>query len=177
MGDLRIRAGRPDDVEALFAIHRESAMTAYVEVFPPERYRFPEEEMRAHWSSSLRDGDVDALVAERDGAAVGFTTVSPGWLRNLFVLPAEWGRGTGGALHDEAVELLRREGDLAQLWVLERNARARRFYEARGWRDDGGRSRSQFPPHPLELRYALRLERGVGPIPIPHPPKGETGRG
>ena len=93
------------------------------------------------------------------------------------MLPAEWGRGAGAALHDEAHALLRRDGAIAHLWVLEANERARRFYEARGWREDGGRSRSEFPPHPLELRYALRLgERRcaspVGPIPNPHPPKG-----
>lgn len=157
MGALSIRTGRPHDAEALFAIHRESAMTAYVEVFPPDRYRFPDEEMRAHWVSVLGDPGCEVVLAEHDGVPVGFASISPGWLRNLFVVPAEWGRGAGGALHDEAVEVLRGHGPRAQLWVLEQNARARRFYESRGWRDDGGRCNSQFPPHPLELRYSLDL--------------------
>jgi GNAT superfamily N-acetyltransferase len=155
---LELRAGRSEDAEALFSIHRESAMTAYVEIFPPGRYRFPDAEMRAHWVSVLDAPDVDVVVAERDGVPVGFASVSAGWLRALFVAPAEWGRGAGGALHDEAVGLLRRRGGSdAHLWVLEQNSRARRFYETRGWRDDGGRTNSKFPPHPLELRYSLVL--------------------
>ena len=42
MGALSIRAAGPNDAETLFAIHRESATTAYVEIFPPDRYRFPD---------------------------------------------------------------------------------------------------------------------------------------
>jgi GNAT superfamily N-acetyltransferase len=161
MGPLSIRAARLDDSETLFAIHRESATAAYAEIFPPDRYRFPDAQMRKVWVEALRSEDISGLIAERAGCPVGFTTVSPGWLRNLFVLPGEWGRGTGAALHDEAVALLRRHAAIAHLWVLEANDRARRFYEARGWRDDGGRSRSEFPPHPVELRYALRFVDGA----------------
>ena len=175
MGSLSIRAGVDADAETLFAIHRESAMTAYVEIFPPDRYRFPEDRMRAHWGEALRDDETDVLVAERAGAPVGFATVSPGWLRNLFVVPAEWGHGAGGALHDEAVEVLRGHGAGARLWVLEENPRARRFYERRGWRDDGGRTRSAFPPYPVELRYSLAL--GGRTHPKPPPTQGDELRG
>jgi GNAT superfamily N-acetyltransferase len=183
MDGLSIRAAEPDDAETLFAIHRESAMTAYVEIFPPDRYRFPDAEMREVWAGALRDAATSVLIAERSGSPVGFATVSPGWLRNLFVRPAEWGRGAGAALHDEAVGVLRRGGgSIARLWVLEANERARRFYEARGWRDDGGRSRSEFPPHPLELRYALRLGEGLRAQPgrthpKPPPTQGDELRG
>jgi GNAT superfamily N-acetyltransferase len=183
MGTLSIRAARPDEAETLFAIHRESAMTAHVEIFPPDRYRFPDAEMREVWARALRDGKTTVVIAERAGNPVGFATVSAGWLRNLFVLPSEWGRGAGAALHDEAVALLRRcGGAIAQLWVLEANERARRFYEARGWRDDGGRSRSEFPPHPVELRYALRLGEGRRAPPgrthpEPPPTQGDELRG
>ena len=177
MGLLSIRAARPDDAETLFTIHCESATTAHVKIFPPDRYRFPDAQMRKVWVEALRSDDVSALIAERVGSPVGFATFSPGWLRNLFVLPSEWGRGAGAALHDEALGLLRSRGPIAHLWVLEANERARRFYEARGWRDDGGRSRSEFPPHPVELRYSLRLgERRAQPgrtHPEPPPTQGE----
>jgi GNAT superfamily N-acetyltransferase len=182
MGPLSIRAARLDEAETLFTIHRESVTTAHVKIFPPDRYRFPDAQMRKVWAAALRSDDTSVLIAERAGSPVGFTTVSPGWLRNLFVLPAEWGRGAGAALHDEALALLRRDGAIAHLWVLEANERARRFYEARGWRADGGRSRSEFPPHPLELRYALRLsERRAAPPgrthPEPPPTQGDEVRG
>jgi GNAT superfamily N-acetyltransferase len=173
-----LRRCTPDDAEILFAIHRESAMAAYVHIFPPDRYRFPDDEMRAHWVAALADPDTDMVVAERGlrrrlggadrgrtgfaGAAGGFTPigfvgVSPGWLRNLFVLPGEWGSGAGSLLHDEAVRLLRAKEAGARLWVLEENERARRFYEHRGWRHDGERRPSDYPPYPPALRYVLEV--------------------
>lgn len=163
------RAGR-DDAGTLFAIHRESAMTAYVHIFPPDRYTFPDAEMRAHWTAQLGGGEATTVIAERSGAAIGFVIVAPGWLRSLFVLPAEWGRGAADALHDEAVELLRGAGEGARLWVLEENARARRFYERRGWLHDGERRPSEYPPYPPALRYALDLERDAAPLGGSGPP-------
>jgi GNAT superfamily N-acetyltransferase len=158
VGGLTLRRAGPNDAETLFAIHRESALAAYVHVFPPDRYAFPDEEMRSHWLHGLGDAETEVVIVERDGTPVGFASVSPGWLRNLFVVPAEWGRGAGPAVHDEAVRLLRDMGEGARLWVLEANERARRFYERRGWRADGERARSDFPPYPPTLRYTLELE-------------------
>jgi diamine N-acetyltransferase len=152
---LTIRRAGGKDAETLYAIHRESALTAYVDIFPPDRYAFPDEEMRAHWVASLEDDDTDVVIAERDGRPVGFAGVSPGWLKNLFVVPDEWGRGAGSALHDEAVALLRAKGEGARLWVLEQNERARRFYERRGWVFEGERRPSEYPPYPPALRYVL----------------------
>jgi RimJ/RimL family protein N-acetyltransferase len=157
MGDLLVRPGGPEDAEAIYAIHRESAMAAYVHVFPPDRYEFPDDQMRRHWNEALRDAATEVVIAEREGRPVGFATVSPGWLRNLFVVPEEWGRGAAAAIHDEAVARLRTMDAGARLWVLEANERARRFYERRGWRPDGERSTSEYPPYPPTLRYALDL--------------------
>lgn len=157
MGDLLLRPAGPEDAEAIYAIHRESAMAAYVHVFPPDRYAFPDDQMRRHWNEALRDAETEVVIAERAGRPVGFATVSPGWLRNLFVVPEEWGRGAGAAVHDEAVARLRTMDAGALLWVLEANERARRFYERRGWRADGERSTSEYPPYPPTLRYALDL--------------------
>jgi putative acetyltransferase len=165
-----LRSGRPDDAETLYAIHRESVLTAYAHIFPPDRYTFPDDEMRAHWVEQLADGEANTVVAERDGRAIGFVVVSPGWLRNIFVVPSEWGRGAGSMLHDNAVELLRAEGAGAHLWVLEQNDQARAFYEHRGWRHDGERQPSDYPPHPPVLRYTLDLGAGADPSLSPtHP--------
>jgi GNAT superfamily N-acetyltransferase len=88
---------------------------------------------------------------------VGIAAFSPGWLNALYVLPDEWGTGIGSGLHDEAVEALRRLGPEARLWVLEQNARARRFYEQRGWRLDGRERVVPFAPNPLDVGYTLPL--------------------
>ncbi len=61
-------------------------------------------------------------------------------------------------LHDEALRTLAAGGSTsARLWVLEDNARARRFYERRGWRRDGSDRVVPFPPHPLDIGYTREL--------------------
>jgi hypothetical protein len=42
-----------------------------------------------------------------------------------------------------------------RLWVLEDNSRARRFYERRGWRENGESRIVEFPPNPLDIGYSL----------------------
>ena len=55
------------------------------------------------------------------------------WLHGLYVVPEEWGSGVAVALHDAALAAMPDCAEL-QLWMLEENHRARRFYEQRGWR-------------------------------------------
>jgi len=55
-------------------------------------------------------------------------------LRRLYVIPDRWGEGIGNLLHDAALQSAQRVGaTTASLWVLEKNKRARAFYEHRGW--------------------------------------------
>jgi len=62
---------------------------------------------------------------------------------------------------DRAVAALREAGvETARLWVLEENARARRFYEKRGWRPDGSTRVVEYPPNPLDVGYSLDLGSG-----------------
>jgi GNAT superfamily N-acetyltransferase len=69
------------------------------------------------------------LVAERDGAVVGFAEVLPGELNHLYVDPHAQGSGVGSALFARATEL---EPAGFELWTFQRNANARAFYAARG---------------------------------------------
>jgi GNAT superfamily N-acetyltransferase len=56
----------------------------------------------------------------------------------FYALPEAWGTGAGRRLMATTVRTLEQAGyEQAALWVLEANARARRFYEAAGWRADG----------------------------------------
>ncbi|MBR0775898.1 GNAT family N-acetyltransferase [Bradyrhizobium diazoefficiens] len=86
------------------------------------------------------DGDeLRGIIAFRDG-----------WIEQLYVLPAAHSRGIGTELLDVAKQ------DCAQLelWTFQRNARARRFYEARGFilaeETKGERNEEQEP----DARYA-----------------------
>ena len=56
----------------------------------------------------------------------------------LYVLPAWWSTGTGRALMDRVLAKVSVAGyRCITLWVLEDNARARRFYERAGFAPDG----------------------------------------
>jgi GNAT superfamily N-acetyltransferase len=70
-------------------------------------------------------------LAEEDGAIVGFSGVKDRELTHLYVDPAAQNRGVGTSLLEHA-KTLSPEGLL--LWVFQRNAGARRFYERHGFR-------------------------------------------
>lgn len=147
-----IRRSSRDEAETLFAIQRAACVEGLAHIFPPDRYPFPESILDA-WRAF--DGTV--LVAERDGRAVGLAAVRDCWLRNLYVIPEAWGTGVAAELHDAALAELPDCGEV-RLWTLERNNRARSFYEKHGWRPNGETRTVEFPPYPRDVGYTLKRE-------------------
>jgi GNAT superfamily N-acetyltransferase len=134
-------------IDTLCEIKREASLAGFAHIFDqPELYPYPDAEARAEMAELLaRDAHVLLDAEER-----GYAIVEDGWLCQLFVRPEAWGTGVAAELHDRAIELGAR-----QLWVMEQNARARRFYERRGWRPDGRTRIVPFEPHPISLGYSL----------------------
>jgi GNAT superfamily N-acetyltransferase len=109
------------------------------------------------------------LVAGRPGEVHGMVDTGPtrdadgsagtGELRSLYLDPTVLGRGLGSALHAAALDLLVAGGFTeATLWVVEGNAPARAFYEARGWVPDGATTRTPVDDEHLdEVRYRRPL--------------------
>jgi len=80
----------------------------------------------------------NTTVAEVDGAVAGFVTVAGDEVEQVFVDAAHRGSGIAGRLLAEAERQVAAAGHRsAWLAVVAGNARARRFYERSGWRDDG----------------------------------------
>ena len=155
---LVVRPALAEDVETLLVIQREAAVDAFAHIYPPERYPFPDDEIRAAWAGALADPDTEVFVAECDGVAAGAVSVGKEFLSTLYVLPAFQGRGVGSALHDLALERLRARGvRLAKLWTLEGIDSGRRFYERRGWALTEETRVVPYPPHPLDVQYARPL--------------------
>ena len=71
----------------------------------------------------------EVWVAEIDAQVVGFAALDGDLLAHMYVRPDVHGNGVGSALFKRARE---RRPDGFSLWVFQRNARARRFYEQRG---------------------------------------------
>jgi ribosomal protein S18 acetylase RimI-like enzyme len=66
---------------------------------------------------------------ENGGMVVGFAAAREGWLDHLYILPDYQGGGLGSQLLDLAME----GQDEVHLWAFQKNTRARRFYEKRGF--------------------------------------------
>ncbi|MFC8519161.1 GNAT family N-acetyltransferase [Streptomyces sp. NPDC057257] len=88
------------------------------------------------------------VVAERDGEVIGWACHGPYRdgevpaggveLYAIYVDPQRYGAGVGRQLIEESVRRCTAAGHTRMyLWVLEGNARARRFYERSGFRPDG----------------------------------------
>lgn len=132
--------------ELLAEIQEAASVAALGHIYGDEP--FPRAEVLERWRTSS-----DEILLDEDG--LGFAAVSPGWLNGLYVRPEAWGTGVAARLHDRALAAL--GPGIARLWVLEENQRARRFYERRGWREDGSTRDVPFPPYPVDLGYAIEI--------------------
>jgi GNAT superfamily N-acetyltransferase len=153
-----IREARPDEASALAEIQRDASLAAFAHVFPPELYPFPMDDVARRWEESLADDEITVLVAEEDDVAAGVAGSRAEWLDGLYVLPQFWSRGVGRALHDDVLERQRAAGcQRCNLWVLENNDHARRFYERLGWAENGTSRVVPFPPKPIDVGYSISL--------------------
>ena len=151
-----IRPARREEAPILAAVQELASLAALAHIFPPERYAYPRDAVQARWAAAVADAESRVLIALGDEGPVGAACVTDGWLEGLYVVPERWGSGLAGALHDRALDELRGLGSTScKLWVLEDNVRARRFYERRGWRENGESRIVEFPPNPLDIGYSL----------------------
>ena len=173
---LQIRRATPDDAVTVATIQVHGHRFAYAGLLPQPAGDDEWIARRAEvWRRLLAaDQPGQGFVAVRADRAIGFVTVGPadeptlpsttGQLFSLYLEPDVIGTGVGRALHECAVDALRAGGFTdAVLWVLEENARARRFYERAGWWFDGTRNDHVRDGHARhELRYRSRLGSATG---------------
>jgi ribosomal protein S18 acetylase RimI-like enzyme len=123
---VTIRSARAADADAiaeLFIAARTSAM-------PWLNDPHTDEETYARIADHVFR-NLEVSVAEREGVVAGFSAIHQGTLEHLYVHPDHQGVGVGSRLLEEAKASV---PDGLELWVFQRNERARRFYEARGFR-------------------------------------------
>jgi GNAT superfamily N-acetyltransferase len=147
-----VRPAVPADAPAMAALHVRAWRAAYAGVMPDEFLAgLAIEEREAMWRRSLTTADLAPaerviLVAEVAGAVLGFTAAGHargddelglGELYAINVDPPAWGGDAGGALLVGASAWLDARFAASILWVVDANARARRFYENAGWAPDG----------------------------------------
>ena len=137
---MTVRLARLADAELLGPLHVDSWRAAYGHLLPDSFFETLDPAARTIRFAEMISEGRTVLVAD-DGEVHGFCSLGPsrdidGWgeVYAIYLRPASWGRGLGAELLSEAEERLADSGfDRAMLWVLERNNRARAFYERRGW--------------------------------------------
>ena len=98
--------------------------------------------------------ECEVAVAERDGGIVSFLARDGEEIRMLYTHPDVVGSGAGSLL----LEAAKASGVAAlELWCFQANIRARKFYEARGFRairfTDGADNEEKMP----DIRYRWQL--------------------
>jgi GNAT superfamily N-acetyltransferase len=130
---------------AIARLHAESWRSAYRGTFSDDFLdNRVHEERRDVWQARFSGGESRpffVLLAENGGRLAGFACVFPGrdpiwgtYLDNLHVAPEAIGKGIGRSLLSEVVRRVdwKCSPSGLYLWVVERNHRARRFYEKAG---------------------------------------------
>lgn len=140
------RRATADDVVALRDLERMASQTGLTHVFGQLPY--PDDDVLARWALLLQDPTVVVEVVEDEHGLVALTAHDGASLRHLAVRPDHWNAGLGREGFERAAAAGAR-----QLWVLADNARARRLYEALGWRASGQSQECPWPPYPTELEY------------------------
>lgn len=152
---LELRRADDGDVDVVLSTFR-AGLESYAH-FAPAGWEPPELlSERERTAETLADPDTWALLAVESGEAVGHVAFVPAreraiddppgdWrvrplvpgmahLWQLFVLAPWWGTGVAPELHEAAIVAMReRNYRQARLFTPSGQARARRFYERRGW--------------------------------------------
>jgi GNAT superfamily N-acetyltransferase len=148
---MRIREATLADARSIAGIHVRAWQAAYRGQMPDQFLdSLSVEDRLAQHEWSLRNPRETwrHWVADDEGGVVGFAVTGPsedadadertGEVYAIYLEPGRVGTGVGRALFERAVDDLRSRGfRTATLWVLESNQRARRFYDAAGWKADG----------------------------------------
>ena len=127
---VHLRPYRAEDEDAAIALWLQTWQQAYPDIDFAARVKW----WRERWRSELVP-NAAIIVAEQEGALVGFVTIdASGYLDQLVVAPDHWGSELANALVNEAK---RRSPERITLLVNKDNARAIRFYQRNGFVDAG----------------------------------------
>jgi GNAT superfamily N-acetyltransferase len=171
---MDIRFARMQDVPQIAAVHVRSWQAAYRGLLPQAYLDGLDPGQRIRqWERSVSAADRsygETLVADAAGRLSGFVSYGPardddadarraGEIYAIYLLPDAWDTGIGRQLMAAALDRLGKAGfDQVILWVLDSNTRARRFYEAGGWRpDEAAKQDDSFGVPMTEVRYRRSL--------------------
>jgi L-amino acid N-acyltransferase YncA len=125
---------------------------------------------KEEWVTRLQPSTRRNFVLEDEGIVLGWVSIGPvrdpdlnqdfGELYGIYVAPTQLRRSLGWQLYSRAEQELSNAGKSnVSLWVLERNANARRFYEKMGFNSDGATKMITLGGVDLpEIRYVKKIK-------------------
>lgn len=141
----QIRPARAEDASRIAEIWIFAKRAAYRSIFQNDQVSFGEMQVLP-LALELRDreGMRQDLWVYEEGFVKGVvrctgTVEGALWISDLYVEPFFQGDGVGRALLEHCMAMAQGAGKQLRLWVLEKNGRARRFYEKNGFVMTGGR--------------------------------------
>lgn len=143
MPELSLRPALVQDAREIACVQHESWVEAYRQLLPAGFPLRDEEERVTLWQQRVMDHPCHTLVAEIDGAIVGFIFWEPvssvmAEISSLYLHPFVWRRGIGRQLLEQVALDMRLAGFLrVGLWVMSGNIRAERFYLSLAFQYDG----------------------------------------
>ena len=163
---MQVRKATVGDARRIEEIRVHTWRVAYRHLLPPDGLdAMPIDETR--WVHRIVEPPPGwaVFVAEDAGSVIGFAAIGPsrdqhgpGELFAIYVEHHAWSTGAGRALIERAELELAKNYEIALLWVLEENDRARRFYERAGWELEGLRKIESFlATEVAEVRYRKQL--------------------
>ena len=169
---VQLRHAQLVDASAIALLHIASWRVAYSAELPASYLASLDEAARAEqWRTRMARPTTHVLLAEQDGALLGFCAHGPAhdagdsltsaWeIYSLHVQPRLRGGGIGTILFNEGLDSGRRAAaSPLTLWVVATNAPARRFYEGKGMQADGATKDRELAPGITlhEVRYRIPL--------------------
>lgn len=141
-----LRPATPADADTLVAIGRKTFAATFGHLYTPENLAaFLASHNRADWEAELADPGFAVLLAEAEGAAVGYAKLGPPKLpiavrepaielRQFYLVDGWQGTGLAARMMAWVIDTARERGarDI-HLSVFVDNHRARRFYERHGF--------------------------------------------
>jgi GNAT superfamily N-acetyltransferase len=144
-----LRRASAQDAPAIGRLHRDTLRASLP--FLPDLHAEPD--VIAYIGREVLPNN-EVWVADEAGEVVGYVAFAPGWINQLYVRLDRQGQGVGPQLLAKAL------ADRAprRLWTFQKNLRARRFYEQRGFRlvelTDGAGNMEKEPDALYEWRSA-----------------------
>ena len=121
---MNLRRGEAADAEAIGTLHCHTMRTSLP--FLPDLH--PLADVIGHVGREVLPNN-EVWVAEAGGRTVGYIAFDAAWIHQLYVHPDAQGQGIGPRLLAKALA----DGRPRRLWTFQQNARARKFYEDRGF--------------------------------------------